>query len=212
MLQYICVPVGALETNCYIVFDDKNQGFVVDPGGSPDRIISAIIQHDLNITHVLLTHAHFDHFLAAKEIIDYTGAKLYVPKGDLDFLSDPSKSLIRFAHSSEDVSLKADEVLEDGDEIKVGELDVKVLSTPGHTPGSSCFVCGSLLLSGDTLFAGSIGRTDFPGGDYSEIQRSLEKISDLEGDYTVLPGHGPQTTLDDERKGNPYMKSNGFDY
>lgn len=212
-MQYLCIPVGYLETNCYIIFDNNKQGVVIDPGGSSERIISVIQQHDLKISYILLTHVHFDHFLAASDLIKNTGAKLLVPKCDESSISDPKRSLIGFAPNGSDIILKADGVFDDGNEIIAGELKIKVLSTPGHTPGSSCFICGDLLLSGDTLFAGSIGRTDFPGGDFSEIQRSLEKLSKLEGDYTVLPGHGPKTTLNSERNGNPYMnKSNGFDY
>lgn len=211
-MQYICVQVGLLDTNCYILFDDNRQGVVVDPGGNSGRILNIIKQHGLNILYVLLTHVHFDHFLAAGDVIRSTGAKLLVPKDDETALTDPGRSLISLAAGGRGTVLKSDRVLCDGDEITAGELKIKALSTPGHTPGSSCYICGDLLLSGDTLFSGSIGRTDFPGGSFEDIRQSLEKLKRLKGDYTVLPGHGPSTTLSAEKTGNPYMSADGFDY
>ena len=159
-MQYICVQVGLLDTNCYILFDDNRQGVVVDPGGNSGRILNIIKQHGLNILYVLLTHVHFDHFLAAGDVIKSTGAKLLVPKDDETALSDPGRSLISLAAGGLGTVLKSDRVLCDGDEITAGELKIKALSTPGHTRAAAA-ISADLLLSGDTLFAGSIGRTDF---------------------------------------------------
>jgi glyoxylase-like metal-dependent hydrolase (beta-lactamase superfamily II) len=211
-MEYLCLPVGELETNCYIVYDDNRIGVVIDPGGDSERIISTISKYNLNILHVMLTHVHFDHMLAAKDVLTQTGADLFVPKHDEPALNDPQRSLIYFTGSRSALDVKAARLLADGDIVKAGDLEFKVLNTPGHTPGSSCFLCGDLLISGDTLFAGGIGRTDFPGGSGTAIRNSLQRLSELEGDYTVLPGHGPATTLYAEKCGNPYMNSSGYDF
>ncbi|MDD2418025.1 MAG: MBL fold metallo-hydrolase [Oscillospiraceae bacterium] len=210
--QYICIPVGDLSTNCYLIYDENRQGVVVDPGGDFELIMSTINKNKLHIKHVLLTHVHFDHILATQEVMDATGADLLVPSGDEPALRDPRLNLIGYTQNRAEINLKADRLLEDGDEITAGSLVFNVLNTPGHTPGSSCFILGDLLISGDTLFAGSIGRTDFPGGDSKIMRRSLEHLTQLEGVNTVLPGHGPSTTMQDERRDNPYMNTTGYDF
>ena len=210
-MRYICIPAGELETNCYLVFDGDGRGAAVDPGGDAPLILDAIKKYQLKISHVLLTHVHFDHILAAGEVLKATGADLLVPRDDERALSNPALSLLNFTRNSKGPDLKADRLLDDGDEINAGKLVLKVLHTPGHTPGSSCYLCGGLLFSGDTLFECSAGRTDFPGGDSRALLRSLKRLSELEGDYTVLPGHGPSTTLQNERRGNPYMNAFGYD-
>ena len=210
-MRYLCIPVGDIQTNCYLVFDEGGKGVVVDPGGDAACILDRISEHDLKVEHVLLTHVHFDHILAAEQVLKATGTDLLVPRDDEAALHHPDLSLLSMVRQS--VRLKADRLIDDGDCITAGTLTFRTLHTPGHTPGSSCYLCGDLLISGDTLFAGSAGRTDFPGGDFSALRRSLERLSKLEGDYTVLPGHGPSTTLAEEKEQNPYMKSTDeFDY
>jgi hydroxyacylglutathione hydrolase len=214
MANYICMPVGRMGVNCYIVYDDDRQAVVVDPGSDSERIINAIKKYNFKVIYVMLTHVHFDHILAAGDVIAGTGAKFLVPKDDEAALYDPDRSLMYFAGQNTELNIKPDRLLSDEDTVKAGKLEIRVVHTPGHTPGSSCYICGNLLISGDTLFAGSIGRTDFPGGDSAAIMCSLNRLSELEGDYTVLPGHGPSTTLAEEKRGNPYMNSSGygFDY
>lgn len=189
-----------------MIYDDQGVGVVVDPGNDAPRILAAIQKQSLTIRHILLTHTHFDHILAAAEVQAATGATLLVPQEDEPALHDPKRSLLRFMGGDMTLSLHADRLLAEGDTVKAGGLTIEVLHTPGHTPGGSCYVCGDLLVTGDTLFAGDIGRTDFPGGDSAALRRSLHRLSRMEGDYTVLPGHGPQTTLSAEKQYNPYMK------
>ncbi|HBT64081.1 MAG TPA: MBL fold metallo-hydrolase [Ruminococcaceae bacterium] len=209
-MKFICLPVGELDTNCYIVFDNNNQGVVIDPGGESESIIQVIRKYNLNILYVILTHVHFDHMLASNDVLDQTGADFMVPKDDEAALSDTNRNLMHFVGKRRELTLRANRVLADGDRFMTGNLEFQVLHTPGHTPGSSCFICGDLLITGDTLFAGGIGRTDFPGGSSTAIKSSLIRLSKLEGDYTVLPGHGPATTLKSEQQGNPYLNSSDY--
>ncbi len=204
-MPFVRLTVGKLDTNCYFVFDNQNKGVIIDPGGDAQQILDAVDERQLEIEYVMLTHAHFDHMLAVDKIQSSIKADLLVPRGDVDALTDGSKSLMFMAGGAR-VSLKADRLLDDGDTVTVGKLSFHVINTPGHTPGSSCYLCGDLLLTGDTLFAGGFGRTDFAGGDNHAMRRSLIRLSKLKGDYTVLPGHGETTTLENERHNNPYMR------
>lgn len=205
-MNVICIAVGSIQTNCYLVYDDQKTGAVIDPGGEAPRIADAIQKNGLHIEHVLITHTHFDHMLAANDVLKITGADFLVPRDDETALTDPERNLTKFVDGASRCFPKADRVLDDGEEITAGSLHFKVLHTPGHTKGSSCFLCGDTLFSGDTLFAGGVGRTDFPGGDYQAILRSAKRLSKLEGDYAVLPGHGPGTRLSIEKQQNPYMQ------
>lgn len=212
LMPVICLKVGMLPTNCYLLYDKNGQGVVVDPGGDEDLILDTIAQHRLHIAHILLTHVHFDHILAAQAVQRATGADLLVPRADEPALSDGRRSLLSEFMDGEAVPLlKADRLLDDGDSVTAGELTIRVLHTPGHTPGSSCYLCENTLLSGDTLFAGEVGRTDFPGGSEHAIRKSVRRLAELEGDYRVLPGHDEETTLSAERRQNPYM-NHDFNY
>ena len=199
------LAVGELETNCYIVYDDDRHAVVIDAGGDAARILQAINQHDLQVDHMLLTHVHFDHILAVREVAEATGADLLVYQEDVPALTDPGLSLLTMI-SRRRYDLTADRILQDGDSVTAGSLTFRVLHTPGHTPGSCCYVCEDVIFSGDTLFEGSIGRTDFPGGSFSALQQSLKRLKNMEGDYTVLSGHGDSTTLERERQSNPFME------
>lgn len=205
-MPFIRLAVGQLETNCYIVYDRNKRGAVIDPGDEGERILSALEDNGITVERILLTHVHFDHMMAAGQIKKATGADLLVPREDAAALSDISKNL-GYMTGVKDMSLKADGMFGDGDVIRAGQLEFKVIHTPGHTPGSSCFACGDLLLTGDTLFAGGFGRTDFTGGDNRAMRRSLSRLNGLDRDYTVLPGHGQATTLENERRVNPYMRA-----
>ena len=191
-----------LQTNCYIAYDDDRVGVVIDPGGEEDRIIEVVRKNDLSITHILLTHAHFDHLLAADAVRAETGAVLMLSAADRDTLGNRAYSMIP-PHVSIPI---VDEFFDDKDEIKIGGMTFEVVYTPGHTPGSCCFKCENLLFSGDTLFEGSIGRVDFPGGDAAAMMRSLAALAELEAGYTVFPGHGGGTTIEREKANNPYLK------
>ena len=193
--------VGQLGTNCYIL---KNDGHVclVDPGDDADRILAEI--NGLILDKIVLTHGHFDHFMASEEIKNATGAKLYVSKEDSDKLSDFRESLYDIMGIGDYgfIGAKADFIIEE--EIKMCGEVFKVLKTPGHSSGSICLLKDNTLISGDTLFSGSIGR--FDRGSYEEIMKSLSELMQLNDDIIVLPGHGEATTIGKERATNPFLR------
>ncbi|MBE6765814.1 MAG: MBL fold metallo-hydrolase [Clostridia bacterium] len=199
--------VGGLFTNCYLVTDEKSGiSAVVDPGAYSAQLRQAISAlGEGKLEYILLTHAHFDHILGAKEIKETTGAKIAVHKNDEDMLTSGDKSMSSFYGVGSDQLPSADVILNDGDTVKVGDMSFRVMHTPGHTTGSVCYIGDDVIFSGDTLFAGTCGRCDFPGGSLPQMLASLKKLSELEGDYKVYPGHDTDTTLDYERKNNEYM-------
>lgn len=199
-----CLPLGALQANCYLLSDEEGATAVIDPGDEAGTILETVRAGELAVEAILLTHAHFDHILAADELRRETGAPVYVYETDAPALADPRRNLTVLAKGGAG-PLRADHLLKDGEELRVGRLAVSVLHTPGHTPGSCCFLCGDALFSGDTLFAGSIGRTDFPGGDDQAMAASLRMLAALEPGIRVFPGHGESTTLSKERMENPYL-------
>ncbi|HBR08691.1 MAG TPA: MBL fold metallo-hydrolase [Clostridiales bacterium] len=191
--------VGHIETNCYVVTDEKTlECAVIDPGAESNTIMNYIEENSLKCRAIFLTHVHFDHVMALPKLYEQTGARVYVCKKDLETVETPL---------NKGGKLPKDTVYyQDGDEITVSSLVFKVIATPGHTPGGVSLVCGDAIFSGDTLFAGSCGRTDFPGGDMKQIIASLKKLADLPGDYAVYPGHEGATRLSREREYNPYMR------
>lgn len=206
-MEILTLPVGELMTNCYIVYEPDRQAVIIDPGAQAGRILEAVRKAEVTARHVLLTHVHFDHIEAAKEVLEATGADLLVPAGDAPALTNPVTSLVSLFRPGTRCDLQAARTLRDGDTVTAGALTLKVLHTPGHTPGSSCYLGDGILFSGDTLFAGSAGRTDFPGGDGTALLRSLKRLAALPGDYRVYPGHDESTTLEAERRHNPYMSA-----
>ncbi|MCI8553750.1 MAG: MBL fold metallo-hydrolase [Clostridiales bacterium] len=202
------MPVGALQANCYIVYaaGDSGElaGVVIDPGAEGAAIASFLEKEGIRVSSILLTHVHFDHIQGVPALQRATGARLLAPRGDQPALSDPEKSLLTMA-GAPPMPLEADRLLDDGDVVEEGPLRLTVMNTPGHTPGSCCYLSGDVIFSGDTLFAQSIGRTDFPGGSFEQLSRSLARLASLPGDYRILPGHGEFTTLERERALNPYM-------
>lgn len=197
--------VGGLGTNCYIVSDDSGHAAIIDPGGDAPRILNAVKDKDLTVDFILLTHAHFDHIMAVEEIRAATGAQLCVGAGDAPMLCDAQFNLSGMVYPSQEVELTADRLLVDGDTVCFGNATLTVMETPGHTRGGVCYLGEGVLFSGDTLFAGSIGRTDLPGGDTTVLRRSLARLAALDDDITVYPGHGEQTTLSFEKSANPYL-------
>lgn len=203
--------VGMLQTNCYIVGDpETRQAAIIDPGGDADRILARVQTLKLEPVAVLLTHGHFDHVLDAWTIKERTGSRVFLNRKDEPLLTDSKVglgtlfgSLIRTAKG------EVDHFLEEGDRITFGSIVLEVLETPGHTPGHVSFLASdaNIVFVGDTLFAGSIGRTDFPGGSYPQLIRSVqEKIFPLPGQTLVCPGHGPETTVEQERRTNPFFR------
>lgn len=191
------IPVGKLMTNCYLLADNNGDGVFIDPGDHADRLLAIAQEHHIRITAIWLTHGHFDHMLAAKDIQRATQADLYAPAGDEAALSDPRFNLLAYVSSNLPYELQATRLLREGDVVKVGELAFTVWETPGHTPGSICFVSDEqlILFSGDTLFSDGYGRTDLPGGDEETMQKSLSRLSQIQTPYHVYPGHGEDFIL-----------------
>ncbi len=193
------LPVGHLETNCYIVTDESSLDCaVIDPGAESNTIMNYIESNKLSCKAILLTHAHFDHVGALASVFEETGATVYMSRGDVNLAFGASGRGFKAPEGTVFVS--------EGDEIKVGSLALRVIETPGHTPGGLCYVCAEALFSGDTLFRGSCGRTDFPGGDMVQELNSLKKLAELPGDYEVYPGHAEASSMSYERSYNPYMR------
>lgn len=198
-------PVGQLETNCYLLTDGEGNAMLVDPGAEPDRLLHAVEESGSTLTTILLTHAHFDHIGAAAALQRRTGAAVYLHEADAPLLTDGMRNLsLAFARRACDPP-HPDRLLRDGDVFSFGGSDFYVIHTPGHTEGSVCYHTDGILLSGDTLFAQSIGRTDFPGGDLRRMEESLARLAALQGDAAVYPGHGPESTLCYEKQHNPYL-------
>ncbi len=193
-MQIAAVTVGAYQTNCYIVWQEgRDDCVIVDPGYMPEKILEVVRQQGKKVAAILLTHGHFDHVGGVREIAKETGCKVYLRPEEKLLPEMMTDGQLYFTDSY------TNRLTEAG-------LDFTVLHTPGHTPGAVCLLCRNVLFSGDTLFAGSCGRTDFPGSDPKEMIGSLKKLAVLPGDYDVLPGHGAQTTLSYEREHNPYMR------
>lgn len=209
-MKILQLCVGMVGTNCYIFYDENTmEGAVVDPGDNGPVIVNAAKEHGVKITWVLLTHGHFDHILGVKDVLRETGAKLAIHEDDLWMLTPEalSASLRRFGlPSAAYEGIKPDILAKEGTQIQVGGLTVTWLHTPGHTPGSSCLRVGDVLFTGDTLFRHECGRCDLEGGDFSLMLKSLKRLHDLPGDMHVLPGHEGASTLEEERRMNPYMR------
>ena len=197
------LAVGLIGTNCYLLSDDTadNAAAIVDPGGSADQILAKIKQNNLDVKMILLTHGHFDHVMGVQDILAaYPGLPVYITQTDYPEARDGGQ----FGYSMGEVA--SVRFYDEGDTVELGTLKIDVLRTPGHTPGSVTLRVEDALFTGDTLFRGSCGRTDFPGGSFGDMQRSLKRLADLPGDYRVYPGHEGSTTLDYERKYNPFMQ------
>jgi len=200
--------VGLLEVNCYILGDEETkEAVVIDPGGDEEEILEALKYHGLNLKLVIDTHGHFDHVDANQPLKDATGAQIAIHKLDAHMLSQPSAEAMFFTGNRLRLS-EADILLKEDDVLTFGNFRLKVLHTPGHTPGHITLLMENhpYLYVGDLLFQGSIGRTDFPGGSIDALINSVKtKIFPLGDHYTVFPGHGPVTTVGQERKYNPFF-------
>lgn len=193
------LPVGYLETNCYIVTDeDTRKCAIIDPGAESNTILDYIESNKLVPAIVFLTHGHFDHYMALDAVLDATGAPAYINKQDANTAGR------RDTHRLDDDGRLS--WYGEGDSIAVGGLEFFVMETPGHSPGSVTLRCDNALFTGDTLFRDSCGRTDLGDGNMEVLLESLRRLSELEGDFEVYPGHAESTTLDRERKFNYYMR------
>ncbi|MCM1367375.1 MAG: MBL fold metallo-hydrolase [Roseburia sp.] len=202
-MEILRLVLGQMQTNTYII-TEGDSAVVVDPSCSAQTILNTAAQKNAKIECVLLTHAHFDHIGAVAEL-QRLGAKVYMSALDCG-ISALNDEFAEFFDIENTVSFDADAIVKDGDVLMLSGHEYKVIATPGHTPDSVCYILdGRIVFSGDTLFKMSVGRTDFRYGNVSEMERSLEKLFALKGEYAVLPGHGDATTLDFERKHNPYV-------
>lgn len=206
-MQIIKLEVGALGTNCYIVWcDQTREAVIIDPGGDAASIMAQVDGEKLSVKYIINTHGHADHIGAVAKIKQVTGAPVLIHSADADMLTSSSRNLSTYMGPGITCE-PADRTIKEGDIIKFGTESLTVLETPGHTPGGICLKGEAVVFSGDTLFAESIGRTDFPGGSYSQlIQHIRQKLMSLPDDYTVYPGHGPETTIGWERKMNPFIQ------
>lgn len=196
------IPAGVYAANCYIVMDEHTkETAVIDPGGDADDLIKEAVKMGCNVKYILITHGHADHTGASAELKEYFHAPVFICEADEKMILEGE-----FMYGSLTKYGKADGHLKDGDLIKVGSMNMKCIETPGHTPGGVCFVVNDVIFTGDTLFSGSVGRTDFAGGDFDKLIESIKKKLMIYGDnMRVLPGHGPESTIGNERMHNPFL-------
>lgn len=206
-MKIVDISSGLTSANSYLLIDEGTcDAAIVDPGGDGPGLVSAIAQNGVKVTAILLTHGHFDHILALDEIKAFTHAPVYIHELDNICLGNTNYSLMSMVGRS-DTFDDADVKLSDGDEIKIGNSIIKVMHTPGHTMGSVCYITDAGIISGDTLFCDSIGRTDFPGGSFPTIESSIQMLYKLDPDITVYPGHGTSTTIGRESKLNMFVRA-----
>lgn len=190
------LKLGSYQTNCYIAWGEgADSCIIIDPGFEPERVLEQVRHWGKSVAAILLTHGHFDHVGGVKHIAGETGCRVYICKEDLAL--NPMLT---------DGAIYCTDTYAEGDTLELAGLTLQVLQTPGHTPGCVCLVCEDALFCGDTLFAGTCGRTDLPGGSMTVMRQSLARLKALEKNYRVLPGHGEESTLDEERMYNPYLQ------
>lgn len=202
------IVVGELGVNCYLLADSQTkEGVVIDPGAEPERVLAAIKEKGIKVTSVLNTHGHFDHIGGNRKLTETTGAALMISREDEPFLSRAATSARMYGLKSDD-SPAPSAYLAEGDLVRFGSHQLKVIHIPGHSPGGSCFYLEkeAILISGDSLFAESIGRTDLPGGSQAQLVGAIRaKLLTLPETVKVFPGHGPATTIGHEKRHNPYL-------
>ncbi len=196
MLQMTCLPLGIYQTNCYIIRDKNSASCcVLDPGSEADQVLDYLNEQNLTLEAILLTHCHFDHVGAVRDIAAETDCRVFLCPEDLTLPGAFTAGKLYYT-----------DTYAEGSVLNLAGLEIRVLHTPGHTPGSVCLMVNDAIFSGDTLFADSCGRTDLPGGDWATIRASLNRLASIEADFNVFPGHGESTTLAREKKYNPYMR------
>ena len=194
--------VGPLESNCFIISDEKSkETLVVDPGDEPDRLLDFIDENHLKVKYIVCTHAHFDHIGALIDIKEAQGSKIVIHKDELFLYQNVNKQAEMWGFSAEPLP-EPDMFVSDGDFLELGSLRFEVFHTPGHSPGGICLYGEGILVTGDTLFAGSVGRTDLYGGDLAQLKKSFKRLISLPVEVRVLPGHGPETTIKKEKIDN----------
>ena len=206
-MQTLVLPVGPYEANCVVAWEDPAKAWLVDPGAEPELIFAALTQKGVTPALILLTHGHFDHISSVADILKKYPVPVYLHADDEPVAFSPLNVMPPYLGAKKRWAT-LDTSKGDGDTLACGGLTATFIHTPGHTPGSCCiyFKKDKLLLTGDTLFAGSVGRTDFPGGSATALSRSLQLLKVLPDDLRVIPGHGEDTNLGEEKKSNPYLR------
>lgn len=200
------VVVGSYAVNCYVIGDEKTkEAVIVDPGADSKSILSVVNKHNLKVKYIILTHAHGDHIGALDAVKAETNAPVYIHEADDSMLRDKHRNFTSLM-GGKAVEMGADKLLKDGDVLTVGDIELNIIHTPGHSKGGISIQFENILICGDSLFAGSIGRTDLEGGSFPQLIQSIkEKLLVLEDNITVLPGHGPSSTIGRERASNPFL-------
>ena len=198
--------VGHLESNCFVIADERTkEALLIDPGDEPDRILDLLTKNDLKLKYIVCTHAHFDHVGAIPELKTETDAKIVIHHDELDIYKHTrEQAAVLWGFELEPLP-EPDVFVSEGDKLEVGDLKFRILHTPGHSPGSICLYGEGIVITGDTLFAGSVGRTDLFGGNIEELKSSFRKLMALGDEIKVFPGHGPQSTIGKERTDNFFL-------
>ncbi len=207
-MNIITIPTGTMQANCYIAETDT-WAVIIDPGFLEKSIAKYIAENPYKIKYILLTHRHFDHLNAAMTVKKLTGAEIVIHELDEGGLYSDGLSLgnmVGSFYGKADPDAHADIYVDEGDTVTLGDTVFTVMHTPGHSEGGVCYMTGNILFSGDTLFKGSIGRTDFPSSDNGEMRVSLDRLAELPDETVVYPGHGPVTTIGAEKASNPFFK------
>ncbi|MGV3465930.1 MAG: MBL fold metallo-hydrolase [Heyndrickxia sp.] len=211
-MEWKQIPLGLLQTNCYVLYNQQKECIIFDPGAEGDKLITILEKEQLHPQAILLTHAHFDHIGAVDEVRQNYNIPVFVHEKEANWLTNPTLNGSQlFLNGRSIVASPADRIIKREETLSIGGFAFKILETPGHSPGSVSFYVNDIntVFAGDTLFQGSIGRTDLPGGDHEQLLNSIEeKLLSLPKETFVLPGHGPVTTIEKEVQLNPFI--NGY--